>query len=679
MTSLLGKSSLIESLLVESMLRSLLMAAMVWLGLKLFRVSHVLAQKIAWGVVLLVAFAMPFLMRWQQAHPKMALAVPVRQVPAVAALEKTVIALEAVPEKQETVPEKQPDAVISPASTAALPIVSMQPGAAPASAWRLSDLVRFIVPAYLFVCAALLLRLLIGLAMAMRIWRRAEPASPILEPRAEVRISSMIQSPVTIGSAIILPANYTEWDRAKLRLVLAHERSHVHQGDFYLQLFASLYAALVWFSPLGWWLKRRLADLGEAISDRAALEEADDHPSYAALLLEFAAMPRYGFARMTAGVGMARSSNIQRRIDRILNDRIFQRAFSSGRRHALIAALLVPCGLVVATSLLHVRAAEAVKATAIAVLQDAPASAPAAQPEPAPRPEPAAHPAQVAPVTSAPTAIETVVSAPVTIAPIAPMAVAIAPKKVQLSPLEIVAKIHTAVPVMLADDLQVSVSDSHDENGSFAIIDGRGHSVIVQGRNGIVLNSDGDELDHARAKVQGSFILFEHDGRPYVITDPDLIAKSKSFYGPGSELGHQEAELGRQEAELGRQQGLLGAQQAMMKIPTPDISKEMAQLQAEVNKLASEKAQEITQERLGEIQARVGELQGKLAEAQAVAGSKQAMLGSQQGDLGAKQAELGRKQAELGREQARISRQAAQQVQSLIDQAIKDGKARPLD
>ena len=33
-------------------------------------------------------------------------------------------------------------------------------------------------------------------------------------------------------------------------------------------------AALFWFSPLGWWLKRKLSDLGEAISDRAGLEEA---------------------------------------------------------------------------------------------------------------------------------------------------------------------------------------------------------------------------------------------------------------------------------------------------------------------------------------------------------------------------------------------------------------------
>jgi hypothetical protein len=44
--------------------------------------------------------------------------------------------------------------------------------------------------------------------------------------------------------------------------------------DFYLQVLAGLYGAMFWFSPLGWWLKRKLSELGEAISDLAGLEEA---------------------------------------------------------------------------------------------------------------------------------------------------------------------------------------------------------------------------------------------------------------------------------------------------------------------------------------------------------------------------------------------------------------------
>jgi len=665
------------TLVVESVLRSLLMAGMVWTGLKLLRVRHVLAQKIAWGLVLLAALAMPLLMRWQAAHPGMALVVPVKRVSAVAAIEKRVSAIHIVPSSGGAV------ALSSAPSTPAVPIVSLQEAAPTSvSAWHASDLIPLIVPAYFVIAAVLLLRLLLGLALAARIWHRAEPASPILEPRATVRISASIQSPVTIGSGIVLPANYTEWDRSKLRLVLAHERSHVRQGDFYLQLLASLYAALVWFSPLGWWLKRRLAELGEALSDRAALREAADNSSYAEVLLEFAAMPRRNFAGVTAGVGMARSSNIHQRIERILNDRSFGAAFGGGWRHAVIAALLAPCGLVLATSLLHVQAAEVVKAHAIAALE------PAEHHEQEDMPAPAAS-ARLLSSTSLPSLnifararlaqshalaqLESQLPVLVQVPAVAP-----APAVASIPPMEPLAAVPSLpvvadVPVNLSADQDSDYDDDHGDG--FVIVD-RDKDYVYAHNSSWGYHGD---ADRAGQKVQGSFIWFKRDGKQYVITDPQLIAKSKALYGPQSELGRRQAELGKQQAELGKQQGLLGAQQALVRVPTPDISKEMAELQEAVQKLAAENAQDITQERLGEMQARLGALQGKLAAAQAVAGSKQAVLGSQQGDLGAKQAELGRQQAELGREQARTAREATRQVRALIDQAFRDGKAKPVD
>jgi hypothetical protein len=53
-------------------------------------------------------------------------------------------------------------------------------------------------------------------------------------------------------------------------------------------------------------------------------------------------------------------------------------------------------------------------------------------------------------------------------------------------------------------------------------------------------------------------------------------------------------------------------------------------------------------------------------------------LGEKQGELGRLQGELGRQQGILGREQGKASREANSKVQSLIDQAVKDGKAQPL-
>jgi hypothetical protein len=119
-----------------------------------------------------------------------------------------------------------------------------------------------------------------------------------------------------------------------------------------LQLLAGFYAALAWFSPLGWWLKHELAELAEAISDRAGMQEAASRTSYAQILLEFAAAPR----RVSLGVAMARPGSLSRRIERLLNDDTFGQCFSGGRR-AIVAIALVPFALFASTMLVHVQAA----------------------------------------------------------------------------------------------------------------------------------------------------------------------------------------------------------------------------------------------------------------------------------------------------------------------------------
>jgi hypothetical protein len=326
------------TLFFEAALRSLLMAGTVWAGIRLLRISNVFAQKTAWSLVLLASIAMPFLAR----------SVPARRwsifLPPISFLLRSRRSRRP-PGCPTTSPPPRPW------SASCRRLRTLRAGRCRSSS-------TLVIPSSFAASSSLWLRLLIGLIIAARIWYRAQRASPILEPRATVRISSAIGSPVTIGSGIVLPDSYPEWNLAKLRMVLAHERSHVRQADFYLQLLAAVYTAIFWFSPVGWWLQRKLADLGEAISDRAALEEAANRDSYAEVLLEFARMPR----RSLAGVHMARSSNLHRRIDRLLTDQQFRLAFIAVRRHVLIALAIVPLALLAATSLIGVKAAEAGRA-----------------------------------------------------------------------------------------------------------------------------------------------------------------------------------------------------------------------------------------------------------------------------------------------------------------------------
>jgi hypothetical protein len=371
--------------LLEAAIRALVVALTVWAGLRLFRVANVLALKAAWGLVLAAALAMPLainlgvgwrvLPSWavmrlpENLLPQAAKALPAA-LPAPASFAAPLRQEEQAPPpahaKQLSAPpilrEDLPpsnEALRQPAPAAAGP-------AAPAKSVPLSP-VTAAFALYFAVCAVLLLRMAYGLALAIRLWRQADPVcirpgcrvGVAFAPDIPLRSSARVASPVTVGSGVVLPACYAEWDAEKLRIVLAHEGSHIRQGDFYLQLLAGLYASLFWFSPLGWWLKRKLSELAETISDRAGLEEAASRSSYAQLLLEFAALPR----PTVLGVAMARTSNLSRRIERLLNESSFRRAFAGGRR-ALLAVLLVPVALFASTALVRVEAAATAKPAA---------------------------------------------------------------------------------------------------------------------------------------------------------------------------------------------------------------------------------------------------------------------------------------------------------------------------
>jgi hypothetical protein len=239
----------------------------------------------------------------------------------------------------------------------------------------------YVAMTYCLGAFLLLTRLAIGLTLALRLRRRAIPIAwhdwSAMKVGDDLRITSRIQTPVTIASSIVLPESSANWDPAKLRMVLAHERAHVQQADFYIHLLAGLHCAIFWFSPFGWWLQRKLSALGEAMSDLAALQQAESRSSYAEVLLDFARSMQ-GTQPPSAAVAMARRSNLRLRIERLLNDRLFSEAFSARRRHLFVAASIVPVALLASASLVRVHAAVQESTNAPATT-----AAPAASPKPA--------------------------------------------------------------------------------------------------------------------------------------------------------------------------------------------------------------------------------------------------------------------------------------------------------
>jgi GWxTD domain-containing protein len=117
---------------------------------------------------------------------------------------------------------------------------------------------------------------------------------------------------------VILPADWHDWDTAKLRAVLAHEFAHVTRRDPLRQVAASVFRAVVWFHPLAWWLRSHLAELSELASDDVAVSALGDRVFYAETLLEFIERAQ-GRVRLE-GVAMASPRTRARRLARLLDE-----------------------------------------------------------------------------------------------------------------------------------------------------------------------------------------------------------------------------------------------------------------------------------------------------------------------------------------------------------------------
>jgi beta-lactamase regulating signal transducer with metallopeptidase domain len=326
------------ALLLESALRSLLLGAAVWLGLKFLRVKNPHAHMTAWTLVLVASLVMPALMRLVTVTIPDAPPAPLAQIiwpaPAPAPLP------EAAPQPAHPIvpaARAAEDQVLSPARETAEVAVRH------AIDWR-----AVAMAVYALVAGVLLVRLAVGLALTWRLARASRPVRASWAAGIDVRVSEVVGVPVTFGSTILLPAEYVAWNRAKRRAVLTHERAHVAHGDFYVLLLAALNRAVFWFNPFAWWQLVRLAELAEIISDDAALEALEDRPRYAGILLDVAQRRQ----RAPVALAMARAATVRRRVERILAAREAP-ARADWRQRMLVAGALLPLVVACAVTIAH--------------------------------------------------------------------------------------------------------------------------------------------------------------------------------------------------------------------------------------------------------------------------------------------------------------------------------------
>jgi beta-lactamase regulating signal transducer with metallopeptidase domain len=299
----------------EAALRTLLLAAIVQLGLWVLRFRRAHLLLVTWTVVLAASLAMPAL---QWATPLRLPIVP--GLPAAWSIR---------------VVELQPQAVAAGLQQQAVPAFS-EP-ISTVDVQRLPATGSWLLAVYLLVSSIMLSRLMVGVALSLRLLGKAEPIRLASAPNARIRISPAVSAPVTVGTVILLPPDALDWPPAMREAAIAHECAHVERWDFALLVLSQVNRALFWFSPVSWLLHRRLAALAELASDDHAMKVTGDRTGYAEVLLEMGR--RSG--PLLRGLAMARASTLRYRIERVLSDRVGPSPVSGLQRWMIVVGAAI--------------------------------------------------------------------------------------------------------------------------------------------------------------------------------------------------------------------------------------------------------------------------------------------------------------------------------------------------
>ncbi len=129
--------------------------------------------------------------------------------------------------------------------------------------------------------------------------------------------SDRIQTPITAGwlsPRIIVPRDFESWELTAQGAALTHERAHIARRDWLVHMAVWAMTCVLWFNPLMWWTRRRLALLAECAADDTVLLSGFAPTAYASQLLVLAQPgPRAALAFRVSPVGA--------RIRAVLDDR----------------------------------------------------------------------------------------------------------------------------------------------------------------------------------------------------------------------------------------------------------------------------------------------------------------------------------------------------------------------
>ena len=195
--------------------------------------------------------------------------------------------------------------------------------------------------------------------------------------------------------------------------------------------------------------------------------------------------------------------------------------------------------------------------------------------------------------------------------------------------------------------------------GTLSISDTRGGDayVLIEGDD-VTMAGHSDDIRTAQRLQQGNapVLWVRKNGKQYVVRDAATVQRMKAAHAPVQALGEQQGKLGEQQGALGERQGELGSRQGELGVKMSEIAQDQAAAAlrgADTREAANDRRMKALQD-------------------------EQEALARQQEVLARQQEPLARQQEALARKQMAATDRLRRDVDRLLDEAIRNGKAQQL-
>ena len=195
----------------------------------------------------------------------------------------------------------------------------------------------------------------LGLLRLARLARAADRIAPPAVARdllARFRLSAAfvqhpeVRMPCSFGlfrPTVMLPAAFDRLEPAFQRAIVCHELLHIERRDFARVVVEDVAAALLWFHPWVWLLRRRIRLHREQVVDAEVVRRTDDRRAYVRCLVELAGHP----LPLRLASPMLRSSELRTRTDALFEE---EGTMSTRRLAVAATGLCVALGATVWTA-----------------------------------------------------------------------------------------------------------------------------------------------------------------------------------------------------------------------------------------------------------------------------------------------------------------------------------------